>query len=381
MTFFMFIAYIAPLTLRDGQAKSQAWFVNAPDAENSFVHICAIAPTPEEAHEIAWLAHSAHLAWLRYFHRDLPRRHFLPGEPDFRTYGRVNEKCDGSEDLTIYYGVENELVRAARSLYDNPAAFAHLESYDEETGAGKGFIWIDRSPEVLYHSHHRQALVLHEMGHAFGIDHISGTIMDENIAGLLHDAYIAGKPFTPSGPKTTDGEPVAEAWIDLEREAMEWSVIRIRAVRETMLAGSERDRALELLTGENIRGDYELRFYDKYNWRDETDNYTDSGKGIFVVLGNSCINPNILSDGRWQAPCVWKFKVVYGSIVKLPVGEQELFRRVFRGQVFSQPLFSSMQTGSLVDAQGKKTDFVISRNFGEKLDLLLVINGEKIRLY
>ncbi|MGZ3693350.1 MAG: hypothetical protein ACXWQO_04040 [Bdellovibrionota bacterium] len=379
--FSMDEALSAPSAQRDGQTKSQAWFVNPPEAGNAFVHICAVAPTPEEAKEIVWQAHYAHSAWIRYFFRDGSRRKGDPAEPLFRSYGRVNEHCDGTEDLKIYYGVENESVREAKKLYDNPAAFAHLESYDEQTGQGKGFIWIARSPEILFHPYHRLALLIHEMGHAFGHDHIEGTIMDGNIAGILKDSYLQGKPFIPAGPVMTNGEPLAENWIDLHREAVAWSVIRIPAVKEVMQEGSERARALALLVGEKISGPYELRFLDKYTWRDEADNYTDTGKGFFAVLGNSCLNPSVLKDGRWSAPCQWKFKVVYGPVVTLPMGEQELFRRVFRGKIYSEQLNSSMQTGYFLDSSGNKTEFVISRNLGEKLDLSLMVKGEKIRIY
>jgi hypothetical protein len=370
-----------PTDRRDGQAKSQAWFVYSPTLGADFVKICAEASTPEEADEIVWDAHFAHAEWVRYFYRDVPRRPLQPGEPGFRHYGRVLASCDGSEDLKIYYGVENDQVRAARALYDNPAGFAHLENYDESTGTGKGFIWIDRSPEILFHPRHRLALMIHEMGHAFGLDHVPGTIMDENISGLLQEAYLTRTPLTPPGPVTTDGEPLGQNWIDLKREAVAWSVIRIPAVREIMQEGSDRDLAFTMLTGNEVRGFFQLRFLDKYAWRDETDNYTETGKGMFKIIGNSCLNPSVLMDGRWRVPCEWKFKVVYGPVVEFPVGDQQLFRRVFRGQVFSRPLLSSMQTGYLLDARGNKWDFVISRNFSEKLDFSLLLNGEKLRLY
>lgn len=375
-------AFAGPPGQRDGQEHAQAWFVHAQNTGDSYVSICAEAPSPAEADELAWLAHSAFGSWLSYsLFREFWHEPLASDEPVFRNYARVHEKCDGTEDLTIYYGVENERVTAAKQLYDNPLAFSHLESYDEQTGRGIGFIWIARAPEVLFHQHHRNALVLHELGHAFGNDHVAGTIMDADIAGILHDAYVAGKPFTPAGPTDTMGEPLGETWIDLRR-GITWSDLDEPLTQGTMDEGSDRQRALALLTGQTIHGAYELRLDDKYGWPDEeSDNYTDTGKGRLLVTGNSCFNPQILHDGHLRAPCSWEFKIAYGPVTELTMGEQQLFRRVFRGRDWSRPLRSTIQPGTLIAPDGSKIDFLITRNVGEKIDFSLLKDGKKMRRY
>jgi len=103
------------------------------------------------------------------------------------------DKCDGTQDLAIYFGVTNALVEAAKSNYVNPTGFARRSEYNASKGWGKGFIWIAAensvSPKFNFPNwtlpHNLHGMLLHEFGHVLGCDHVDGTIMQENISDLL----------------------------------------------------------------------------------------------------------------------------------------------------------------------------------------------------
>lgn len=100
---------------------------------------------------------------------------------------RGSPVCTGDEDLTIYLGADDALVRSHREKYDDPIGFAERTSFDVARGLGRGFIWIAPSsprndwslPGRLF------GALLHEFGHALGCEHISGTIMTADIAAVL----------------------------------------------------------------------------------------------------------------------------------------------------------------------------------------------------
>lgn len=95
--------------------------------------------------------------------------------------------CDGTEELALYLGVENEAVRTAKEIFDNPSGFAHRTRYDLTRGRGRGFIWIaPMSRERDWSRPGRLAGILsHEFGHVLGNAHVSGTIMDFEIERIL----------------------------------------------------------------------------------------------------------------------------------------------------------------------------------------------------
>jgi hypothetical protein len=122
-------------------------------------------------------------------------------------------KCDGTEDLTFYFGNDNDRVEKEKAMYQDPIAFVKRESYDDKKGWGKGFVWI--SPKGIanvwssstvstpggppssgpppgqvveyqpWTTTTLSAIVLHEMGHVLGNAHVQGTIMDAKIADVL----------------------------------------------------------------------------------------------------------------------------------------------------------------------------------------------------
>lgn len=103
----------------------------------------------------------------------------------------LKRKCDGREDMTFYFGVKNPKVEKSLRPYHNPKAVSTLESYDDKTGRGKGFIWFDQNfPIQSMWSQATQVLILmmHELGHVYGCEHVGGTIMREDLVDFMLNA-------------------------------------------------------------------------------------------------------------------------------------------------------------------------------------------------
>ena len=108
------------------------------------------------------------------------------------------EQCSPETELTFYFGVDNPRVRKAKTSFSDPIAFAWKESYDFESGMGKGLVWVktDPSDNQLFGNQYPNLhpwrtnnsfyrILLHEFGHIFGVPHVPHTIMDDNLPNWL----------------------------------------------------------------------------------------------------------------------------------------------------------------------------------------------------
>ena len=119
---------------------------------------------------------------------------------------RLIPSCGFGEDIKFYFGSSSAEVEAARKSFRNPLALAQQTSLDKETARSKGFIWLTPQGSLTKVAREREtrpskeifpdwrkdyqlhAILLHEIGHVFGADHIGGTIMSKWIAHLMTSA-------------------------------------------------------------------------------------------------------------------------------------------------------------------------------------------------
>jgi hypothetical protein len=95
------------------------------------------------------------------------------------------EKCESQSgnELQFLFGLENEVITNYKKFsMDHPFGLAVRESYNHADFTHKGIVWIDKFTKDEKELKH---IVLHELGHVFGMKHNSVYVMDEKVAELL----------------------------------------------------------------------------------------------------------------------------------------------------------------------------------------------------
>lgn len=102
---------------------------------------------------------------------------------------QVEIECNGSEDLTFYFGVINPLIKKDMTRYYRPMAFSSRTKAIKEDKWTKGYVWVqvgDKIPDFKgWSASSLKRILLHEVGHIYGNDHVSETIMRKDIAHAI----------------------------------------------------------------------------------------------------------------------------------------------------------------------------------------------------
>ncbi len=173
----------------DNHAKDHlaAWFLG----EDRPIAVCfEIGPEfGADKETVRKILESAFAQWGNY----IKGHNLYPEEkaPKLSTKLTLSDVCDGKQELAVYLGVENAVVKAAKGQFDNPTAFVQRTHYDPATGLGRGFIYVSPAGSVRANfpdwkrEGRLEAMLLHEIGHIYGNDHVPGTIMAQGISELL----------------------------------------------------------------------------------------------------------------------------------------------------------------------------------------------------
>lgn len=188
--------------------KNTAWFLSEDkDAE---LRVC-ILQSDDFGMPKALVAEQVRLTFLTWL--DYTRSRSIKLEADNKTYYlALNPKivdCQEEHDLKLYLGSTAPEVEAAKKQYFMPVGFAQKTSYDNNTGWGKGFIWMAAKGTIGsgtfpdWHWDSFRGVLLHELGHVIGCEHVGGTVMREDILKYIKKTTVSWSPVSTQMIRTT----------------------------------------------------------------------------------------------------------------------------------------------------------------------------------
>jgi len=246
--------------------------------------------------------------WTTYLKKRIP-------ESPVNTQGVYIGDCKdtkGAENLSFYFGVSNDLVTRAMVHYDNPIAMAQKTDYKTETGWGKGFVWAinsqERDPKQKYpnwsNETSRYVMILHELGHVFGCDHIDGTVMQSGLAG-----YIRTQPTSLN--KSIDWEMNV---VDCFNCTFRGGFYQKTSPRFYGWHSPDNGKAtFKRFVGRDPIGDVNVKYLTSLNGeRTAFEDYVESYKAIYEISDNSgayrfSLTPDASDVGTYEGSALYAF--------------------------------------------------------------------------
>ena len=99
---------------------------------------------------------------------------------EFKYQGACEQEDNNSEKLHLYFGIANKYIEAYKHFStENALGLAIRASFNHKTLRNGGYIWVDHFSNDVKRIKH---MLLHELGHMFGMPHDSVFVMNEDIA-------------------------------------------------------------------------------------------------------------------------------------------------------------------------------------------------------
>lgn len=265
-----------------------AWFVGKDRTIQACLQVDRLFGESEPIVKSAFEA--AFATWVGYINLHQVDRLTI-GDEDLSYTRKVRWTADcENADLTIYAGVTTSEIAKQKAKYQNPLAFAHQTLKTPSLGWTKGYIWLAREGTVLpQFPNWRQENVLvgvliHELGHVFGVGHVPGTIMDETLARMLNKERIEGP---------------ALAQIDGRRTLQFNGDITYSGVLGIGVGPDEDVRVFEWLFGRKPKGKIQARTANKIQSAPYLEVKDDSGiLKLDIACSPSSQNPQFEMEGR-----------------------------------------------------------------------------------
>lgn len=95
---------------------------------------------------------------------------------------KYTNDCDEAR-LQFLFGLENKVITNYKKFAtDHPYGLAVRQKYDHKNYAHSGIVWVDHFSKDKKEIKH---MLLHELGHVFGMKHDSVPVMDDNLVQFL----------------------------------------------------------------------------------------------------------------------------------------------------------------------------------------------------
>ncbi len=113
---------------------------------------------------------------------------------------RYQSSCDSNTHLKFLFGTYDLQVEKLIKERGYPVAFAQMIEYDPQDGSGKGIIWLmpDQGDNVyqgkgifpFWYLGALHPVIMHELGHVFGVGHQFGSFMDSHFPYQVYLHYL-----------------------------------------------------------------------------------------------------------------------------------------------------------------------------------------------
>lgn len=180
--------------------QNNPWFLGAATV-NYCLHMDSSYKLPER--EVLSLVRESLDEWKQFFGKyGLDHTHigdgtyrlrFLDGQsrPLSLNFSQVPNCKAEQGDLEIFFGQKNAIIKnSIEQGGHHGAGLAVRSDFNHSTYRNGGFIWIENFSNERSKVKH---MLLHELGHMFGMKHNSVHVMDEDIAHWMFDPKFAGK--------------------------------------------------------------------------------------------------------------------------------------------------------------------------------------------
>jgi hypothetical protein len=106
--------------------------------------------------------------------------------------GQLESTCTADTDLKFQFGEARKPFDVNDLLTGHAIGHAYRDSFDFSKSWGKGRIFIVNEgavnpfvPNPNWQGNQLNAVVLHELGHIFGVEHVAETVMDEKLGDIV----------------------------------------------------------------------------------------------------------------------------------------------------------------------------------------------------
>jgi hypothetical protein len=203
MKLVIFIAVFLSLTLATFQSfASNGWVSSGGDdkpfnfgaswfnSKTNEVKYCLVINShySVKENELELLIDKSVQRWKNYYQSKLP--YYVISEdtlfPNFNW--NLDKKCNSNTQVKFYFDLQDTNVKLNKAKYYNPYSF---EAFDEKTKTG--LLWFRDLNKILKMPNENalEVLIMHELGHAFGLPHLKNTIMKENITSNLESDSLS----------------------------------------------------------------------------------------------------------------------------------------------------------------------------------------------
>ncbi|WP_141730740.1 hypothetical protein [Oligoflexus tunisiensis] len=189
------------------QVNDNVWYLGS-EAIRYCVRVGEGFPLP--AADVEEMIRRGFRTWQQFFSRyqigsPSTLNGLLPGYFPHMTLVSREVACADKPELEFYIGLDNEELRLYRSLNESDGyGLALRRSYDHARHRQQGYVWI---PAFSQDARKIEHMLLHELGHIFGMKHDTVFVMDRHVALTLKKITNADAAYAFLGKVEADFWP------------------------------------------------------------------------------------------------------------------------------------------------------------------------------